>query len=65
MSDHPTTRAELVEALVVERYARNDWWTVKPETAPLPALPKVAREDDEVTCASRRRALDREMRGAA
>lgn len=41
--------ADLVTALLVERYARNDWWTRKPS--------REVVADDELTCARRRRDL--------
>lgn len=41
--------ADLVRSLLVERYARNDWWTRKPS--------RVTPVDDELTCARRRRDL--------
>ncbi len=41
--------ADLVRALLVERYARNDWWTRKPS--------RPEETDDELTCARRRRVL--------
>lgn len=39
-------RQALLDALLVERYGRNHWWTT-PETD--------AQTDDELTCARRRR----------
>lgn len=41
--------ANLVRSLLVERYARNDWWTRKPS--------REVVADDELTCARRRRVL--------
>lgn len=41
--------AELVTSLLVERYARNDWWTRKPS--------REVVADDDLTCARRRRVL--------
>ena len=41
--------AALVRSLLVERYARNDWWTRKPSRG--------TPVDDELTCARRRRLL--------
>lgn len=61
----PTTREQLVEQLIVERYGCNDWWVTKPEPEPIPVMPLAAVTDDDMTCARRRRALDDEMRGAA
>ena len=43
------TREELLDALTAERYD-NRWWTTKPTAA----------NEDEVTCARRRRELVRE-----
>lgn len=41
--------ADLVRSLLVERYARNDWWTRRPS--------REVVQDDELTCARRRRVL--------
>lgn len=43
----PTTRAELLELLAIERQT-NPWWTT-PATTPAP--------DDDLTCTRRRREL--------
>lgn len=59
-----TPKEALLESLLVERYARNAWWTHTPTTShePLPALTVDAATDNDITTARRRRELDVAMR---
>lgn len=49
------THDELMQALTAERYT-NPWWTTKPKPTPV-------AQDDDLTCARRRRELTADVEG--